>query len=94
MKLSKSVKPIRYLTSHASEIVNDNSPNLGMKMVAPQGEAKVILQDVISFEQSPESLALLKILTLSATHHVQGLKPVREAFTLLNMMDSNNGKAG
>jgi hypothetical protein len=82
MKLSKSVKPIRYLNSHASQIVNDTSPDSAALMITQQGEARVILQDVISFEQSPESLALLKILAMSASNPAQGrIMPMSETFT-------------
>ncbi len=65
MKLSESVKPISYLKAHASEIINDISVNRKTFIITQNGEAKVIVQDLETYEQTKESLALLKILSQS-----------------------------
>ncbi len=65
MKLSESVKPISYLKAHASEIINDISTNRKTFIITQNGEAKVIVQDLETYEQTKESLALLKILSQS-----------------------------
>jgi len=81
MKLSESVKPISYLKSHTAEalrIVNDSGDAL---VITQHGEAKAVLLDITSYEQSQESLALLKILALSTRNHQRGRsKPVKKAF--------------
>ena len=65
MKLSESVKPISYLKAHASEILRDVSSNRRTMVITQNGEAKVVLQDVKIYEEMQDSLALLKILSLS-----------------------------
>jgi prevent-host-death family protein len=64
MKLSSQIKPISYLKAHAAEIVR-NMGDQGTPLVITQnGEAKIVLQDIESYEQTQETLALLKILAL------------------------------
>ncbi|MBN2655748.1 MAG: type II toxin-antitoxin system Phd/YefM family antitoxin [Spirochaetales bacterium] len=65
MKLSNGVKPISYFKAHASEVINDVVENRNTMVITQNGEAKVVLQDIRSYEQMQESLALLKILALS-----------------------------
>ncbi|OHB49037.1 MAG: prevent-host-death protein [Planctomycetes bacterium GWF2_40_8] len=65
MKLSESVKPISYLKAHASEIIKDISANHKTFIITQNGEAKVIVQDLETYEQIKESLALLKVLSQS-----------------------------
>lgn len=64
MKLSSQIKPISYLKAHAAEIVR-NLGDQGLPLIITQnGEAKVVLQDIESYEQTQETIALLKILAL------------------------------
>jgi prevent-host-death family protein len=64
MKMSRQIKPISYLKAHAAEIVR----NLGVQreplVITQNGEAKVVIQDIESYEQTQETMALLKILAL------------------------------
>lgn len=66
MKLSEAIKPISYLKTHASEIVRDVSDNRKTLIITLNGEAKAVLQDVKLYEKTQESLALLKILSISS----------------------------
>jgi len=72
MMPSEDIKPISYFKSHASEVIKDVSDNRKTLIITQNGEAKVIVQDIRSFEQSQESLALLKILELSANNLKEG----------------------
>ena len=64
MKLSKQIKPISFLKAHAAEIIR----NLGEKreplVITQNGEAKVVIQDIDSYEETQQTMALLKILAL------------------------------
>jgi prevent-host-death family protein len=72
MKLSSQIKPISYLKAHAAEIVR-NMPRQGEPLVITQnGEAKVVLQDIESYEQTQETMALLKILALGTRQVEEG----------------------
>ena len=64
MKLSSRIKPISYLKAHAAEIVRNMSERGGPLVITQNGEAKVVLQDIESYEQTQETMALLKILAL------------------------------
>ena len=80
MKLSSQIKPISYLKAHAAQIVR----NLGEKreplIITQNGEAKVVIQDIKSYEQIMESMALLKILALGMQQIDQGkVESVEEA---------------
>ena len=64
MKLSIQIKPISYLKAHAAEIIR-NLGNEGDPLIITQnGEAKVVIQDIKSYEETQETIALLKILAL------------------------------
>jgi len=64
MKLSTQIKPISYLKAHAAEIVRNMGERQEHLVITQNGEAKVVLQDIHSFEQTQETMALLKILAL------------------------------
>lgn len=64
MKLSDRIKPISYLKAHAAEIVRNLSEQQEPLVITQNGEAKVVIQGIDSYEQTQETLALLKILAL------------------------------
>jgi prevent-host-death family protein len=66
VKFSTQVKPISYLKNHAAEIVKDISESREPLLITQNGEAKLVVMDVHSYEQQEETLALLKILAIGA----------------------------
>ena len=90
MKLSESVKPISYLKAHASELIRDVSENKKTLVITHNGEAKAIVQDLASYEQMQDSLALLKILAQSTKSKLEGrYKPVKKTFRDLKSQIKN-----
>ena len=82
MKASESVKPISYLKAHASEIVRDISNSQKTFVITQNGEAKAILQDIKIFEQTQDSLAMLKILAMSTKNlKDENYKEISQSFT-------------
>ncbi len=65
MRPSEAIKPISYLKAHASEIIREIKSSNKTFVITQNGEAKAILQDVNKYEQTQESLCMLKILALS-----------------------------
>ena len=64
MRYSTQIKPISWLKANAAEIIQELS-EVGEPMIITQnGEAKAVIQDVKSFEETEQTLALLKILAL------------------------------
>ena len=72
MKPSESIRPISYLKAHASEIITDISENRKTIIVTQNGEAKVVVQDIHTYEQNQEAMNLLKMLAMSASSIEQG----------------------
>ncbi|MHB9097562.1 MAG: type II toxin-antitoxin system Phd/YefM family antitoxin [Syntrophales bacterium] len=66
MKLSDQIKPISYLKAHAAEIVRTMGEQRAPLVITQNGEAKVVLQDIESYEETQETIALLKILALGS----------------------------
>lgn len=66
MKLSSRIRPISYLKAHAAEIVRTLAAQGEPLVITQNGEAKAVVQDIRSYEQTQETLALLKILALGS----------------------------
>lgn len=94
MKYSQTIKPISYLKTHASELIRDISNNRKTMIITHNGEAKVVVQDIHVYEQTQESLALLKILAQSSVSISKGnFKPARAAFKdIRKKIDERNRK--
>jgi prevent-host-death family protein len=77
MRFSSQVKPISYLKANAAEVLQQLAERREPLVITQNGEAKAVLQDVASYEETQETLALLKILALGNREIEEGkLKPV------------------
>jgi len=84
MRYSLQVKPISYLKAHAAEILSRLAEEREPLVITQNGEAKAVLQDVASFENTQETLALLKVLALGNQDLAAGrVKPVGEVVARL-----------
>ena len=84
MRYSTQVRPISYLKANAAEVLTTLSENREPLVITQNGEAKAVLQDVISYEATQESLALLKLLALGNQEVAAGkVKPVGEVVARL-----------
>ena len=72
MTLGTSVKPISYLKANTAAIIRELSEGAPPMIVTQNGEATAVLQDIRSYEQTEETLALLKILALGQRQIEQG----------------------
>lgn len=85
MRPSESIKPISYLKTHASEVIRDIVDNQKTIVITQHGEAKVVVQDVRTYERTQESLAFLRMLAQSSQSVKEGkFKPAAEAFSDLS----------
>lgn len=88
MKLSTQVKPVSYLKSHAAEIIKDISESREPMLITQNGEAKLVVMDVRTYEEHEETLALLKILALGNREIEQGrFRPVDDVFAEMDEED-------
>ncbi len=65
MRFSTRIKPISYLKANAAEVLHDLAADRKPLVITQNGEAKAVMQDVASYEETQETLALLKLLALS-----------------------------
>ena len=66
MRYSAQVKPISHLKAHAAELLLQLGERREPLIITQNGEAKAVLQDVASYEETQETLALLKLLALGS----------------------------
>lgn len=64
MNHATQIKPISYLKSHTAEIVKTLTECREPLLVTQNGEAKLVVMDIKSWEENEETLALLKILAM------------------------------
>lgn len=72
MSLSSQIKPISYLKAHASEIVRNIGILQEPLIITQNGEAKAVVQDIETYEQTQEAMALLKIPALGSLQIEEG----------------------
>lgn len=84
MKLSKDVKPISYLKAHATEILRQLNESGSTVVITQHGEAKAVLQDIAVYEQTQESMAMLKMLAQSTASLEKGhYRKTEESFSTI-----------
>ncbi len=88
MKFSSQIKPISYLKSHTAEIVKNISESREPLLITQNGEAKLVVLDVKTYEEQEETLALLKILALGNHEIQQGkFRDIEDVFEELDKVD-------
>ncbi len=90
MKLASQIKPISYLKAHAAEIVRNMGAQQEPLVITQNGEAKVVIQNIESYEQTLEAMALLKILALGNRQIEAG--NVETASAVIARVRANKGK--
>jgi prevent-host-death family protein len=84
VRYSSQVKPISYLKANAAEVLAQLAEQREPLIITQNGEAKAVLQDVASFEETQEALALLKILALGNQEVEAGkMKPAADVIARL-----------
>ncbi|MBD9442209.1 MULTISPECIES: type II toxin-antitoxin system Phd/YefM family antitoxin [Pseudomonas] len=88
MKLSSQIKPISYLKSHTAEIVKTLTESREPLVITQNGEAKLVVMDVKSFEEQEATMALLKLLALGNREIEEGrFRDAEEVFADLDKAD-------
>ena len=78
MRYSTQVKSISYLKANAAEMLQTLAAEREPVLITQNGEAKAVLQDVVSFEAMQETLALLKLLAMGDKEIEAGQSEVAE----------------
>lgn len=91
MRYSRQVKPISYLKANAAEVLSKIAEDREPLVITQNGEAKAVLQDVASYEQTQEALALLKLLALGQQDIEAGrVRPAAEVIARLRRTRSGS----
>jgi prevent-host-death family protein len=72
VRYSTQIKPISYLKANAAEVLQELETQRKPLIITQNGEAKAVIQDVASYEETQETLALLKILALGSQQVERG----------------------
>lgn len=84
MPPAAKIKPVSYLKANAAEILADLGERREPLVITQNGEARAVLQDMASFEETQETLALLKLLALGNRDMEAGRsRPAREVVARL-----------
>lgn len=81
MQLEKSIQPISYLKSHAATLVTELTRDGEPLIVTQNGRARLVVQDIASFERTQETMAALRLLAMGQKQVDEGKAvPVDTAF--------------
>lgn len=72
MRHATQIRPISYLKANAAEVLRQLGEQRVPMVITQNGEARAVLQDVVSYDEVQETLALLKILALGNREIEQG----------------------
>ena len=72
MRLTGKVRSISYLKARAAELVREVTATQEPLVITQNGEARAVIQDVASYEETQETLALLKLLALGSREIEEG----------------------
>ena len=90
MRYSTQIRPISYLKANAAEVLQVLEEQRKPMIITQNGEAKAVIQDVTSYEEIQETLALLKILALGSQQVERGeITPISEVVDRLRAKTSS-----
>jgi prevent-host-death family protein len=82
LRYSTQIKPISYVKANAASLLDRVNEERQPIIITQNGEARAVLVDVHSYEESQERLALLQLLTMSEKDIETGQTiPVEEILT-------------
>jgi prevent-host-death family protein len=90
VRYSTQIRPISYLKANAAEVLQVLEEQRRPMIITQNGEAKAVIQDVTSYEETQETLALLKILALGSQQVERGeITPISEVVDRLRAKTSS-----
>jgi len=86
MHYSYQIKPISYLKANAADVLMQLAERREPMVITQNGEAKAVIQDIASYQETQETLALLKILALGNREIEEGkVKPIANVVERLRL---------
>jgi len=82
MNLCETIIPISEAKTHTARLVNSVSATRCPIFITQNGRAKVVVEDIQTYEETRETLAFLKIMVMGSQDVAAGhYKPITEAFS-------------
>jgi prevent-host-death family protein len=92
VRYSSQIKPISYLKANAAEVMRTLAERREPLVITQNGEARAVIQDIASYEETQETLALLKLMALGNREIEEGkVAPVDEVVQRLRARRSAEG---
>ena len=73
MRFSCQIKPISYLAANAARLLQQLPEQRQPIVITQNGVAKAVLQDIASYEETQETLTMLKVLAIG-NHEIESGK--------------------
>ena len=89
---SEAIKPVTYLKTHAAELIQSVTSRRGTVVITQNGEPRVIVQDLKSYEKGRQTLLLLKLISQGVLDAEAGR--MIEQSTLFNRLEKKLKKSG
>jgi PHD/YefM family antitoxin component YafN of YafNO toxin-antitoxin module len=81
MRRSEQIKPISYFKDNAARVITEITATREPLIITQNGDATCVLQDIKSYEDDKNTLALMKLLAMGRKQIEEGkFKPAREVF--------------
>ena len=81
MTRKTSIKPITYMKTNAADILAVVSETRQPIIITHNGEGKMVIQDIESYQSAKQTIAMLKLAALGRKSVERGrVKPARKAF--------------
>jgi prevent-host-death family protein len=91
VRYSTQIRPISYLKANAAEVLQVLEEQRKPMIITQNGKAKAVIQDVTSYEEIQETLALLKILALGSQQVERGeITSIREVAARVRSKATNS----
>ena len=89
--MKESIKPITYMKTHAADILAAVTETHRPMIITHNGEGKMVIQDLESYQAMKEAIALLKVSALGRAAAERGdVKPAKEAFRAIERRRETN----
>lgn len=86
MKPSECIKPISFLKTNTADVIRVVNENRETIIITQNGEARAVIQDIATYEQTQETMALLKLLAQGKRNiEDKRTRPLRGAIKDLRM---------
>lgn len=84
MGILERIRPVSWFKAHAAEVLRNVAEDRTPYVITQNGEAKAVVIDIASYEETQEALALLKLAAMGREEARAGrVRPAQDAIAAL-----------